>query len=214
MRSYKVDIAFILLYNQYIEYTTKGVLFVSLRHGLLGLLNYCPMTGYQLDKKFKETLGHFWHAKASQIYRELDTMEQNGWLTSERVIQDEKPNKRVYSITVKGKAEFMCWLQSFESYTKNAMPAKSAFLMQVFFAGAIDKEQALGLLHSFRDVCRNFNTEMDAVKEEFARYALDRDFEEFMYQSFTALYGEMMGRTRLEWVEKCIAVLEGAGNKK
>ena len=60
---------------------------MSLKHGLLGLLNYGPMTGYELDKAFKASLSFFWQAKASQIYRELGTMEQNGWLTSKRIVQ-------------------------------------------------------------------------------------------------------------------------------
>ena len=68
---------------------------MSLKHGLLGLLNYSSMTGYELDKAFKVSLSFFWQAKTSQIYRELDAMETNGWLSSQRIIQSEKPNKRV-----------------------------------------------------------------------------------------------------------------------
>ena len=181
---------------------------MSLKHGLLGLLNYYPMTGYQLDKKFKETLGYFWQAKASQIYRELDAMEQNGWLTSERVIQDSKPNKRVYSITAEGRAEFVDWLSLPETYTNNAMHIKSAFLMRVFFSGETNKEQALDLLRSFRDVCLGLNMEMAAVKEDFVQYELIYGSEETVYRKFTALYGEMMYRAKLEWVESCIAVIE------
>ncbi|MCL2564437.1 MAG: PadR family transcriptional regulator [Defluviitaleaceae bacterium] len=184
------------------------MLILSLKHGLLGLLNYYPMTGYQLDKKFKETLGHFWQAKASQIYRELDVMEQSGWLTSERVIQDERPNKRVYSITAEGKNEFMDWLQSPEAYIKNAANTKSAFLMRVFFAGETSEKEALDLLHSFRDICIEFGMVMDNIKKDIARYELAHDPEEGIYRKFTALYGEMMSRTMLEWVEKCIVMLE------
>ena len=41
---------------------------MSLRHGLLGLINYKPMTGYELNKEFEESLGHFWHVRSQQIY--------------------------------------------------------------------------------------------------------------------------------------------------
>lgn len=83
---------------------------MSLKHGLLGLLNYGSMTGYELDKIFRDSLSFFWQAKTSQIYRELDTMECHGWLTSERIIQNDKPNKRVYTITDSGKEELGNWL--------------------------------------------------------------------------------------------------------
>jgi len=103
----------------------KGEIIISLRHGLLGLINYKPMTGYDLNREFAESLGHFWHVKSQQIYKELDTMEKSGWLVSERVMQSEKPNKRVYSITAKGKAEFIDWLSSPNFDIKNAMRGKT-----------------------------------------------------------------------------------------
>ena len=39
----------------------KESIVVSLRHGLLGLVNYEPMTGYVLTKEFERSLGFFWH---------------------------------------------------------------------------------------------------------------------------------------------------------
>ena len=63
-----------MVYNQLVEYRCrlKEGCVVSLKHGLLGLLNYQPMTGYELDKEFKESLAYFWQAKPQQIYRELN----------------------------------------------------------------------------------------------------------------------------------------------
>ena len=183
---------------------------MSLKHGLLGLLNYEPMTGYELDKLFNESLGYFWQAKGSQIYRELDAMEQSGWLTSERVIQDEKPNKRVYSITDNGKAEFMDWLLSPEADIEKSMQVRNAFLMRVFFAGETGKGLALKLLHSYREVCFVRIKEIDEVMamsdEEMSagggyEYAL-------IYWRLTALFGEIISKARLEWVEKAITILE------
>ena len=41
-----------------------------LKHGILGLLNYGSMTGYEINKAFKDSLSYFWNAQTSQIYRE------------------------------------------------------------------------------------------------------------------------------------------------
>ncbi|MDR0469037.1 MAG: PadR family transcriptional regulator, partial [Peptococcaceae bacterium] len=76
---------------------------MSLKYGLLGLLNYGTMTGYELDKVFNDSLGFFWQGQTSQIYRELSAMERDGWLKSERVVQQDKPNKKLYIITDDGK---------------------------------------------------------------------------------------------------------------
>ena len=78
---------------------------MSLPFGLLGLLTYQDSTGYDLTKLFEESLNNFWHAQSSQIYRELERMERKGWVTSRNIIQDKRPNKRVYSITA-GAASF------------------------------------------------------------------------------------------------------------
>ena len=91
---------------------------MSLRHGLLGLINYSPMTGYEIVKDFENSLSYFWHATSQQIYKELDAMEKSGWLVSERIIQTEKPNKRVYSITPEGKAALLEWLSTPEEGVK------------------------------------------------------------------------------------------------
>ena len=41
---------------------------MSLKHALLGLLNYRPMTGYDLKQRFDHSISHFWSANLSQIY--------------------------------------------------------------------------------------------------------------------------------------------------
>ena len=47
-----------------------------LKHGILGLLNYGDMTGYEIREVFNKSLNFFWQAQSSQIYRELRTLEK------------------------------------------------------------------------------------------------------------------------------------------
>ena len=50
-----------------------------LKHGILGLLNYRDMTGYEIMEVFRDSLRFFWNARTSQIYRELqDWKEKSG----------------------------------------------------------------------------------------------------------------------------------------
>ena len=181
---------------------------MSQKHGLLGLLNYEPMTGYALDKLFRESLAFFWHAKASQIYRELDAMEQSGWLTSERVIQDDKPNKRVYSLTAQGKDEFLNWLASPENDILNAMQVKNAFLLRLFFAGEHTKEQALSMLNAYRDVCLKYLSKLDEAIEIAAEEEQSSPPEKAIFWNLTAMLGEAISQARLDWVNKAIKMLE------
>lgn len=49
---------------------------MSLPHAILGLLNYMPMTGYDLKNFFDDSIDFFWSAQMSQIYRELKNLEK------------------------------------------------------------------------------------------------------------------------------------------
>jgi DNA-binding PadR family transcriptional regulator len=181
---------------------------MSLKHGLLGMLILEPYTGYELDKEFRESLKYIWQAKNSQIYNELDKMEQRGWLTSERVMQDERPNKRIYSITESGKAELLDWLSMPEDDVKNALTQKNAFLLRLLLAGNANKDSALKLLCSFREVCLLRKTEQENLRTAIARDVPEYDSDITVYWNLVALHGEMMNQTRLAWVEKAIKIVE------
>jgi len=187
---------------------------MSLKHGLLGLLILEPHTGYELDKEFRETMQYIWQAKNSQIYNELDKMEQKGWLTSEYVIQTDKPNKRVYSITESGKAELLDWLAAPEEDVKNALTQKSAFLLRVLYAGYTNKEAALKLLRSFREVCLARKVEQEGIRVAIARDEPDYDHEITLYWNLVALHGEIALQARIDWVEKAINIVESAQFKQ
>ena len=186
---------------------------MSLKHGLLGLLDYQPMTGYELDKEFKRSLGYFWQAKTQQIYRELDEMEQRGWLSSERIIQNEKPNKRVYSITPKGKAELLDWLSSPKTYMKNALQQKSEILLRVYFGAATSDNVTLELLHTYREECLANIHNMEKEKEELAQNESKYPHDIVKYWKLTLLSFEILSKARLEWVEKSIALLDDMNEK-
>ena len=73
-----------------------------LKHGILGLLSYGSMSGYDISRTFKDSLNYFWTAQTSQIYRELQTLKEKGWANNEIVEQKGKPDKKVFSITESG----------------------------------------------------------------------------------------------------------------
>jgi DNA-binding PadR family transcriptional regulator len=175
---------------------------MSLKHGLMGLLSQKPMTGYDLDKLFNASLGFFWPAQYSQIYAELDKMEKKGWLASQRVVQEDKPNKRVYSLTAEGKAEFIDWLSTSEDDLKTSFSIKSGFLMRLFFAGNTGKAQVLEMMRALQKLCCDRRAVFETIKQSI----IDDDDDD--YVKLTALYGEMANETRLAWTEKAIAHIE------
>lgn len=99
---------------------------MALAHIIMtGLLDK-NQTGYELAKSFDTSLGFFWQASHQQIYSELRKLEQKGWLTSEQVLQQGKPNKVVYELTDKGQIELENWVDAStkKSTTKDELLAK------------------------------------------------------------------------------------------
>src|ERR1700760_4535612 len=80
---------------------------MSLRHSILGLLMLSPANGYELNRRFDDTLRNAWHASHSQIYPELAKLEQAGVIEG----VDEGPRgSKTYGVTDAGRAEVQRWL--------------------------------------------------------------------------------------------------------
>ncbi len=83
---------------------------MSLAHAILANLVKQPTTGYELVKDFNERIACYWQASQQQIYRELSRLEEQGWIEGERVIQTDRPNKKLYSITPTGLQVLKDWV--------------------------------------------------------------------------------------------------------
>ena len=85
---------------------------MSLGNALLGLLSHGPMTGYDLKKLLDHPIGFFWVAQMSQIYRELNKMEEKGLVKSAIEPQEKRPDRKVYQLTKGGKETFLSCVTS------------------------------------------------------------------------------------------------------
>ena len=83
---------------------------MSLRGAILGFLSLEPTSGYTLKQRFDGSVQSFWTATQSQIYRELHALEEAGAVEAERLPGDGKPDRKVYSLTKRGREELAAWL--------------------------------------------------------------------------------------------------------
>ena len=82
---------------------------MSIKHGLLALLEREPMYGYQLRAEFDATTGSTWPLNIGQVYTTLARLERDGLVASGE--QDEEGRVR-YLITPAGRAELAGWFDS------------------------------------------------------------------------------------------------------
>ncbi|MCD9199310.1 PadR family transcriptional regulator [Aeromicrobium wangtongii] len=82
---------------------------MALEHAILVSLAERSASGYDLARRFDASIGHFWRASHQQIYKVLARMETDGWVASQVVPQDGRPDKKVYAITRAGRDELARW---------------------------------------------------------------------------------------------------------
>lgn len=176
-----------------------------LKYGILGLINYQDMTGYEVMEAFRDSLHFFWSAQTSQIYRELNGMEEKGWVSKTVVPQLGKPDKNVYSITEKGRAELMKWLDDDKIGLSSRMP----ILMKVFFMGERSREENICYFKKLKEECEKFLKSLEIVPEYIKAYESYVDEKEkTAYWEMTVDYGRRSMQSYIDWAQSCIERLE------
>lgn len=80
---------------------------MSVKHGLLALLNREPMHGYQLRAEFERSTGLTWPLNIGQVYSTLSRLSRDGLV--EEADEAEEPGKVVYRLTGAGREELTAW---------------------------------------------------------------------------------------------------------
>jgi DNA-binding PadR family transcriptional regulator len=89
---------------------------MSVRHGLLALLDEGPKHGYQLRGEFEQATGGTWPLNIGQVYTTLNRLERDGLVASvgdgpDGGGADRGADGRVrYQVTDEGRAELHRWL--------------------------------------------------------------------------------------------------------
>lgn len=82
---------------------------MSIRHGLLALLDRSPMYGYQLRANFEESTGGAWQLNIGQVYTTLARLERDGLV---RALAANDGGQRPFEITVAGRGELAMWFDT------------------------------------------------------------------------------------------------------
>lgn len=126
----------------------------TLSYGLLALLTRGPRSGYELMQQIQP----IWQAKHSQIYPLLALLEKRGFVQYVPVVQKDKPDKKVYSITNEGTAALREWIPE-----PSGEPVKrDEMLLKTYCIGLIEPEQAELL---FKDRIRLLQSKMKKYEQ-------------------------------------------------
>jgi DNA-binding PadR family transcriptional regulator len=113
---------------------------------VLGMIVIGARTGYEVKQMVEQSTRFFWTISQAQIYPSLEQLEQAGFITGREDPQGRR-RRRVFEITAAGRAELTSWLGR-----DDPMPfeLRDTGMLKLFFADALDHDQAQALLHAVR----------------------------------------------------------------
>jgi DNA-binding PadR family transcriptional regulator len=161
-------------------------------YAILGLLTRQPMSRYDLAQFVQRTIAHFWTIAKSQVYRELDRLEELGYVRGTEVRQKSLPDKRVYRLTAAGERAFDAWLQVPDAERTHF---RSAYLVKVFFANRMPSQTYVQLLRRYRDGNQLWRREIDSILAQLA------GVPDATYMRATALLGAKIAEAMVAWAD-------------
>jgi DNA-binding PadR family transcriptional regulator len=116
-----------------IKEASQGYQLRVVQEVLLALLAKDSSHGYQLRARLQLALGPLAEAlNQGQVYVTLNRLEKAGLVTSQRVGQIDRPDRKVYELTAAGRARVMEWLED----TSWPKPAPAEFHLKLVAAAA------------------------------------------------------------------------------
>lgn len=172
-----------------------------LKHGILGLLNYHAMTGYEIMTVFRDSLRYFWSAQTSQIYRELQSLEEKGWVEKTTLAQAGRPDKHIYAIKALGREELLRWLADGEL----GFSTRNGVLMKVFFLGERSREENIRYFENLKEYCQVLLDSFEPIPELIQGYSgLLEDPEKARYWEMTVDLGRRNMKLYIDWAQDCV----------
>jgi len=174
----------------------------TLKYAILGLINRNPSTGYDITKAFNSGLVDFWYAKHSQIYPELKKLTDEGLLLYEIIIQGEKLEKKLYTITEKGKTCLQKWLAKDEPLEPTP---KDVFRLKAYFCDEIDNDT---LLRQFQSGLKKHSDRLQYLESCMAELSNKKDVSKVSspgFGDYIVLNGAIMRENAyIQWLVDCI----------
>src|SRR5262245_15813450 len=130
-----------------IREASRGYQLRVVQEVLLALLANDASHGYELRARLQLALGPLADAlNAGQVYVTLTRLEKAGLVSSERVGQTDRPDRKVYELTAAGRARVMEWLED----TSWPKPAPAEFHLKLVAGAAAGLRDPVRLVDAQR----------------------------------------------------------------
>lgn len=176
---------------------------MSLAYAILATLAHQECSGYDLAKRFDESVGYFWSSTHQQIYRELSQLEAKGWIRSETIEQEDRPNKKLFNLTPLGRQKMVEWMAQPSKRSKH----KEEILVKLFAGSLMEPHQlAVELVRSRASHQHQLETYRSIAQQYFPDPATLSFADKCQY--LTLRQGIRHETNWVEWCDEALSVLE------
>jgi DNA-binding PadR family transcriptional regulator len=167
----------------------------------LGLLDWCPMSGYDIKKIIENEIMDFWSESYGNIYPTLQRFVEEG-LAEKRVERQEgRPDRIEYSITQAGRDELVAWLKK----PTEERSTRDVFLAKFIFSHLLPKEHNIENIEAYR---RQREERLKWYEETLATLESNAKKSRKSLLEFLALrQGFIMMEARMKWCDEVLSAL-------
>ncbi len=173
---------------------------------LLGLLTIESMSGYDLGQTVRDSIGHFWNESYGQIYPNLKKLAASGFVTGKSEKQKGKPDRKIYSITKRGRERLAAWL----AIEPQPDIPRNELLLKLFFAVQADPENIVGFVERMARNEGEVLKRLNGLEEEIAK--LHR-YPDAPYWELVLRFGQLELEAHQRWAEETLAELRKLNSK-
>jgi len=163
---------------------------VSPENALLGILMTGPKHGYELHGYMSDRMNEFWQLSMSQIYALLKRLEREGCIISRQERQENRPAKKIFSLTQTGEKRFLSWVQSPVQHVRDF---RIEFMAKLFFIGELRLSLGNSLIDRQIEVLQQKRGGIEGSKEK-----ITDPFENLLFSFKTAQSSAV-----LTWLHEC-----------
>jgi PadR family transcriptional regulator AphA len=175
---------------------------------LLGLLTIEPMSGYDLGLTIRGSVGHFWNESYGQIYPNLKKLANDGFVRCKTQRQKGRPDRRLYTITKKGRERLKKWL----AVPPQPEIPRNELLLKLFFGEQIPAEMLIEYVERMAEESHALLELLEQRESE----GIDKNQHHpgAPYWRMAAHYGQIEMRAHLQWAEETLAELNDMVRKE
>lgn len=190
----------------YIRYMARRT--SSSAQALLGLLTIEPMSGYDLGQMVRASIGHIWRESYGQIYPNLKRLAANGLVDYKAEKHKGRPDRRIFSITRKGREHLAKWL----SVPPQPEIPRNEMLLKLFFGAQVPTSILIANVERMAEEHRALLQKFKRTEHE----EIDKNpqYPDAPFWKMAAHYGQIEMEAHLRWAEETLGQLRKMAAKQ